>query len=163
MSISNNLAATKIDAGGVAGFGQSLAILHPELSPCGERYAFDQYGRPAAPDSLDTLVCPGFSDPSVRIEVENSLRSYLSPRYFNLPKGITQGTDTMFGRTTSAGRNFLDTDIVPLDANKLAGATKANPDLLLTRIAEGKASVAEGFAYTAPRSYLHYENPYSRY
>lgn len=109
MSISNNLAATKIDAGGVAGFGQSLAILHPELSPCGERYAFDQYGRPAAPDSLDTLVCPGFSDPSVRIEVENSLRSYLSPRYFNLPRGLEQGTDTMFGRSTSAGRNYLNT------------------------------------------------------
>ena len=109
MSVSNNLAATKIDVGSVAGFGQSLAILNPELSPCPERYSFDQYGRPAAPDSLDTTTCPGLYDPSVRIQVENSLRSYLSPRYFNLPVGLEQGTDTMFGRTTSAGRNYLNT------------------------------------------------------
>lgn len=109
MSVSNNLAATKIDVGSVAGFGQSLAILNPELSPCPARFSFDQYGRPAAPDSLDTTTCPGLYDPSVRIEVENSLRSYLSPRYFNLPRGLEQGTDTMFGRTTSAGRNFLNT------------------------------------------------------
>jgi len=110
MSISNNLAATKIDVGSVGGFGQSLAILNPELSPCPARYSFDQYGRPAAPDSLDTTTCPGLYDPSVRISVENSLRSYLSPRYFNLPKGLEQGTDTMFGRTTSKGRNFLNID-----------------------------------------------------
>lgn len=109
MSVSNNLAATKIDVGSVGGFGQSLAILNPELSPCPARFSFDQYGRPAAPDSLDTTTCPGLYDPLVRIEVENSLRSYLSPRYFNLPQGISQGTDTMFGRTTSAGRNYLNT------------------------------------------------------
>ena len=109
MSISNNLAATKIDVGSVAGFGQSLAILNPELSPCPERYSYDQYGRPAAPDSLDTTTCPGLYDPSTRIAVENSLRSYLSPRYFNLPRGLDQGTDTMFGRSTSKGRNYLPT------------------------------------------------------
>jgi hypothetical protein len=109
MSVSNNLAATKIDVGSVAGFGQSLAILNPELSPCPPRFSFDQYGRPAAPDSLDTTTCPGLYDPSERILVENSLRSYLSPRYFNLPQGIDQGTDTMFGRNTSAGRNYLNT------------------------------------------------------
>ena len=109
MSVSNNLAATKIDVGSVAGFGQSLAILNPELSPCPARFSFDQYGRPAAPDSLDTTTCPGLYDPSDRIAVENSLRSYLSPRYFNLPQGVDQGTDTMFGRTTSAGRNYLNT------------------------------------------------------
>ncbi len=109
MSVSNNLAATKIDVGSVAGFGQSLAILNPELSPCPPRFSFDQYGRPAAPDSLDTTTCPGLYDPSDRIAVENSLRSYLSPRYFNLPQGVDQGTDTMFGRTTSAGRNYLNT------------------------------------------------------
>jgi hypothetical protein len=109
MSVSNNLAATKIDVGSVAGFGQSLAILNPELSPCPARFSFDQYGRPAAPDSLDTTTCPGLYDPSERILVENSLRSYLSPRYFNLPQGLSEGTDTMFGRTTSAGRNYLNT------------------------------------------------------
>jgi hypothetical protein len=109
MSVSNNLAATKIDVGSVAGFGQSLAILNPELSPCPARFSFDQYGRAAAPDSLNTTMCPGLYDPTERILVENSLRSYLSPRYFNLPQGLSQGTDTMFGRTTSAGRNYLNT------------------------------------------------------
>jgi hypothetical protein len=109
MSVSNNLAATKIDVGSVGAFGQSLAILNPELSPCPARFSFDQYGRPAAPDSLDTTTCPGLYDPSERILVENSLRSYLSPRYFNLPQGLSEGTDTMFGRNTSAGRNYLNT------------------------------------------------------
>lgn len=109
MSVSNNLAATKIDVGSVGAFGQSLAILNPELSACPARFSFDQYGRPAAPDSLDTTTCPGLYDPSDRILVENSLRSYLSPRYFNLPQGLGQGTDTMFGRSTSAGRNYLNT------------------------------------------------------
>ena len=109
MSVSNNLAATKIDVGSVGAFGQSLAILNPKLSACPARFSFDQYGRPAAPDSLDTTTCPGLYDPSERILVENSLRSYLSPRYFNLPQGLSQGTDTMFGRTTSAGRNYLNT------------------------------------------------------
>ncbi len=109
MSVSNNLAATKIDVGSVGAFGQSLAILNPKLSACPARFSFDQYGRPAAPDSLDTTTCPGLYDPSDRILVENSLRSYLSPRYFNLPQGLSQGTDTMFGRSTSAGRNYLNT------------------------------------------------------
>ena len=147
MSVSNNLAATKIDVGGVAAFGQSLSILHPELSPCAERYSYDQYGRPAPPDSLNTTVCPGMFDPIVRIEVENSLRSYLSPRYFNLPKGLEQGTDTMFGRTTSKGRNYLDTEITQFDANLYK-----NPEELGNRA-----------MMNAPRSYLHYENHYNRY
>ena len=67
--VSNNIPSNKINVGGVAAFGQSLAILHPELSPCGQRYAFDQYGRPAPPDSLDTTSCAGRFDPSERIEV----------------------------------------------------------------------------------------------
>jgi hypothetical protein len=144
MSISNNLAATKIDVGSVAGFGQSLAILNPELSPCPDRFSFDQYGRPAAPDSLDTTTCPGLYDPSVRIQVENSLRSYLSPRYFNLPRGIDQGTDTMFGRTTSKGRNFLDTQ------TELPDASAYLKD-------EGALTAAGMLNRPAPKSYLHYE------
>ena len=46
MSISNNLAATKIDVGSVAAFGQSLAILNPELSPkCRVVVAIDAPGK----------------------------------------------------------------------------------------------------------------------
>ena len=146
MSVSNNLAATKIDVGSVAGFGQSLAILNPELSPCPARFSFDQYGRPAAPDSLDTTTCPGLYDPSVRIEVENSLRSYLSPRYFNLPRGITQGTDTMFGRTTSKGRNFLNVDTELPDASLYLKS-----DSTLT-----EAGMLNRPSF-APKSYLLYE------
>ncbi len=150
MSVSNTNPATKINVGGVAAFGQSLAILNPELSPCGERYAFDQYGRPAPPDSLDTTSCPGRFDPSERIEVENSLRSYLSPRYYSLPKGVNQGTDTMFGRGTSKGRNYLDTDLVQTDVNNY--------------LTDSGALGEQGGKYAvAPKSYLHYENHYSRY
>ena len=150
MSYSNTNPATKINVGGVAAFGQSLAILYPELSPCGQRYSFDQYGRPAAPDSLDTTSCAGRFDPSERIEVENSLRSYLSPRYYSLPKGILQGTDTMFGRGTTKGRNYLDTDIVQTDVQNYLNNAQA-----LEQQA-GKFAVA-------PKSYLHYENHYGRY
>ena len=158
MSISSNNPNTKISAGGVDGFGASLSILNPELSPCGDRFAFDQYGRPAAPDSLNTTVCAGRYDPMIRIEVENSLRSYASPRYYNIPQGLTgQGTtDTMFGRRTSAGRNFLDTQQKPLNISEKLQQENINPDLVLTRLAE-KESVY------SPASYLHYENHYKRY
>ena len=150
MSYSNTNPATKINVGGVAAFGQSLAILHPELSPCGQRYSFDQYGRPAAPDSLDTTSCAGRFDPSERIEVENSLRSYLSPRYYSLPKGILQGTDTMFGRGTTKGRNYLDTNIVETDIDNY--------------LTDSGALGEQGGKYAvAPKSYLHYENHYRRY
>ncbi len=150
MSVSNNIPSNKINVGGVAAFGQSLAILHPELSPCGERYAFDQYGRPAPPDSLDTTSCAGRFDPSERIEVENSLRSYLSPRYYTLPKGVDQGTDTMFGRGITKGRNQLDT--VPVQVN--VASYESNPQALATQAVQYE---------TAPKTYLHYENHYSRY
>jgi hypothetical protein len=150
MSYSNSNPATKINVGGVAAFGQSLAILNPELSPCGERYAFDQYGRPAAPDSINTTVCPGRFDPSERIEVENSLRSYLSPRYYSLPKGVNQGTDTMFGRGTTKGRNYLNTEETITDVNQYLKD-------------EGSLASAASMNQVAPKSYLHYENHYSRY
>jgi hypothetical protein len=148
MSISNNLAATKIDVGSVAAFGQSLAILNPELSPCPERYSYDQYGRPAAPDSLDTTTCPGLYDPSSRIAVENSLRSFLSPRYFNLPRGIDQGTDTMFGRTTSKGRNFLNVETELPDASLYLKSEST--------LTEAGMMNRPSFE-VPPKGYLHYE------
>jgi hypothetical protein len=148
--VAENIPSNKINVGGVAAFGQSLAILHPELSPCGERYAFDQYGRPSPPDSLDTTSCAGRFDPSERIEVENSLRSYLSPRYYTLPKGIDQRTDTMFGRGVTVGRNYLNTVTDEVNVKAL--------------LSDNQALANKAIQYdTAPRGYLHYENHYSRY
>ena len=111
--ITSNLAQVKINSGGVAPFGQSLPILHPELSPCADRGAFDQYGRPAAPDSIDTMTCPGLFTANTRIEVENSLRPFISPLYFNLPIGISGGADTMFGRVNINRPNaFGNIDVI---------------------------------------------------
>ena len=89
MSIVSNLAQTKINAGGIAPFAASLQILNPQLSGCSQRGLFDQYGRPAPIDSIDTQTCPGLYSAENRIEVENSLRPYLSAKYFNLPEGIS--------------------------------------------------------------------------
>ena len=98
MSISSQLVQTKINSGGIQQFGASMSTLYPELSPCGSRYGFDQYGRPAPPDSVDSLTCPGLFSASVIIDNENSLRSFLSPRYYDLPVGLSGGTDTLFGQ-----------------------------------------------------------------
>ena len=106
MSISSNLVQIKINPGGVAAFGQSLPILYPELSPCSARFSVDQYGREAPPESIDTETCPGLYSATTRIEVENSLRPFLSPKYFGLPLGITGGADTLFGNAGSAGRTI---------------------------------------------------------
>jgi hypothetical protein len=111
MSVTSNLAQVKINAGGVGPFAASLKTLNPELSGCGTRALYDQYGRPAPLDSIDSQSCPGLYSSSNRIEVENSLRSFLSPQYFNLPEGISgaysstaQGADTLFGNSTSSRR-----------------------------------------------------------
>ena len=106
MSISSQLVQVKINPGGVAAFGQSLPILHPELSPCSARYSYDQYGREAPPESIDTETCPGLYSAMTRIDVENSLRPFLSPKYFGLPLGISGGADTLFGNAGLAGRTI---------------------------------------------------------
>ena len=106
MSISSNLVQVKINSGGVAPFGASLPILHPELSPCAARYGYDQYGREAPPESIDTETCPGLYSAMTRIDVENSLRPFLSPKYFGLPLGISGGADTLFGNAGLAGRTI---------------------------------------------------------
>lgn len=126
MSISSQLVQTKINSGGIAQFGASMSTLIPELSPCGDRYGFDQYGRQAPPDSVDSLTCPGLFSSEVRINVENSLRPFLSPRYFDLPVGISGGADTLFGNAAIGGRISVagyDKNI-PIEASMLAGNTK---------------------------------------
>ncbi len=123
MSISSNLVQIKINPGGVAAFGQSLPILHPELSPCAARYNFDQYGREAPAESIDTETCPGLYSAESRIEVENSLRPFLSPKYFGLPLGISGGADTLFGNAGSAGRTIDNIKDIELN---LGGAGTKN-------------------------------------
>jgi hypothetical protein len=113
--LSSNLVQTKINSGGVAAFSQSLPILHPEITPCSQRYTYDQYGRTAPADSIDTQSCPGLFSASNRVEVENSLRPFLSPQYFGLPLGISGGADSMFGQAGSAGRLISLTQEIPVN------------------------------------------------
>ncbi len=139
MSISSQLVQTKINSGGIAQFGASMSTLIPELSPCGDRYGFDQYGREAPPDSVDSLTCPGLFSSEVRINVENSLRPFLSPRYFDLPIGISGGADTLFGNAGIGGRVSVSgyNQNVPIDISALSGANKnINANLAFTRLAQ---------------------------
>ena len=126
--VSGQLVQTKISAGSVASFGQSLRTFVPEFQVCPVRPAFDYVGRSASPDSLDTQTCPGAYPASLRIDVENSLRPYISPTYFNLPVGISGGADTMFGNI-STGRPTafgFDVDInVPMTYSGKAGNNEA--------------------------------------
>lgn len=141
MSISSQLVQTKINSGGIAQFGASMSTLIPELSPCGDRYGFDQYGREAPPDSVDSLTCPGLFSSEVRINVENSLRPFLSPRYFDLPVGISGGADTLFGNAAIGGRVSIAgyNQNVPIEVSSLAGATKnINANLAFSRLAQNK-------------------------
>lgn len=133
---SSNLIQTKINAGGIAQFGASMSSMIPQLSPCGQRYAFDQYGREAPPDSIDTLTCPGYFSAGTRIEVENSLRSYLSPRYFSLPVGISGGSDSMFGLAGTSGRLASAGSETVIEVSDLTNANKnLNSDLAFGALA----------------------------
>lgn len=139
MSISSQLVQTKINSGGVQQFGASMSTLMPELSPCVPRFGFDQYGREAPPDSVNTETCGGVYSALNRIEVENSLRSFLSPRYYDLPVGISGGADTLFGRASTGGRITTagyDTSI-PIDAAIMMGSNKnINGDLAFSALGQ---------------------------
>jgi len=136
MSVVNGqLVQTKITAGSVGEFGQSLRTFIPQFQVCPPRAAFDYAGREAPEDSLNTQTCPGAYPSSLRIEVENSLRPFVSPPYFNLPIGIGGTADTMFGRqNTSRIGAFgyaqpLDIPIDNLDQYQYAGGKLVNTDL----------------------------------
>jgi hypothetical protein len=104
--VTGQLVQSKISAGGVAQFGQGLRTFIPQFQVCPQRGAFDYVGREAPADSINTQTCPGAYPSSLRIEVENSLRPFVSDTYFNLPIGISGGTaDTMFGNMTSTRMN----------------------------------------------------------
>jgi hypothetical protein len=161
MSISAQLVQTKINSGGVAQFGASMSTLIPELSPCGDRFGFDQYGRQAPPDSVDSLTCPGLFSAGVRIDVENSLRPFLSPRYYDLPIGVSGGADTMFGNAAIGGRISIagyDKNI-PIEASVLGGANKnINANLAFSALGQkytgttnynSTSGLPEGYGYNS--------------
>jgi hypothetical protein len=159
--ITSNLAQVKINAGGVAPFGQSLPILHPELSPCADRGAFDQYGRPAPPDSIDTMTCPGLFTANTRIEVENSLRPFLSTKYYGLPMGVSGGGDTLFGNAASAGRLIDFTKEIPLDLASTtggAGTKNINSDLAFAQAGQNRLGLVTPNATFAPQQYVRLGN-----
>jgi len=103
--LQGKLLQNKISAGQVDAFGQSLRTFVPAFQVCPGRAAVDQYGRNASPQSIDTQTCPGGFPSLARIEVENSLRPFISPLYFNLPIGISGGADTLFGRVNVSRPN----------------------------------------------------------
>lgn len=119
--VSGKLLQQKISAGQVDSFGASLRTFVPEFQICPPRGAFDTYGRDAPPQSIDTQTCPGGFPSLARIEVENSLRPFISPLYFNLPIGISGGADTLFGRVNVNRPNAfgnIDEIKVPLTNNQ---------------------------------------------
>ena len=119
--ISGQLLQTKISSGAVAEFGQSLRTFIPQFQSCPARAGFDTYGREAPPDSIDTQSCPGAYPSSLRIEVENSLRPFVSPTYWNLPIGISGNADTLFGRqNTSRLSAFGYQQSLPIPIDQLA-------------------------------------------
>jgi len=148
MQPSSYLVQTKVNSGGVMQFGASMSTMIPELSPCAMRYGFDQYGREAPPNSVDSETCPGLFSAETRIDVENSLRPFLSPRYFELPIGISGGADTMFGNASIGGRISIagyDKNI-PIEVKDLAGGNK--------NINANLAYRALGQKYTGTTNYI---------
>ena len=117
--VTGQLLQNKISAGSVGQFGQGLRTFVPQFQVCPARYAYDQYGRTAPPDSIDTETCPGGFPAELRISVENSLRPFISPNYFNLPIVISGGTDTLFGHVNTNRKSaFGFQDMIPIDMNK---------------------------------------------
>jgi hypothetical protein len=129
--VSGQLLQTKISSGSVASFGQSLRTFVPQFQNCSSRGSFDQYGREAPPDSIDTQTCPGAFPSSLRIEVENSLRPFVSPTYWNLPIGISGNADTMFGRqNTSRLSAFGYQQSLPIPIDQLADGKFQNKNII---------------------------------
>ena len=95
-AVRQSLLQNKINSGGIAAFGASIQTLVPQASPCMNRQAVDQYGRPAPASSIDTLTCAGVFSPMPIIANENSLRSFLSPQYYNIGQGLEGTVDNLY-------------------------------------------------------------------
>ena len=94
-----------------------------QFQVCPARYAFDQYGRNAPADSINTETCPGGFPADLRISVENSLRPFVSPTYFNLPVGISGGMDTMYGQVNINRKSALGfQNMIPVDVTQNSDA-----------------------------------------
>ncbi len=129
--VSGKLLQTKITAGSVAEFGQSLRTFVPQFQVCPARGAFDYAGREAPPDSIDTQRCPGAYPSSLRIDVENSLRPFVSPTYFNLPLGVSGNADTMFGsQNVSRLSAFGYQQTYPIPLQELANGQYDNKNII---------------------------------
>jgi hypothetical protein len=132
--VRGQLVQDKISSGGVAQFGQGLRTFVPGFQVCPERPAFDYVGREAPADSIDTQTCPGAYPATLRIEVENSLRPFVSAQYFNLPLGISGGTaDTMFGQMSTTRMNafgYREDVPIPVDDIQYAGMKNINTNAL---------------------------------
>jgi len=159
--VSGKLLQQKISAGQLDSFGYSLRTFVPEFQVCPPRGAFDQYGRDAPPQSIDTQTCPGGFPSLARIEVENSLRPFISPLYFNLPVGISGGADTLIGRVNLNRPNGfgMSRNNVPVDLtgneNSFLGAQNVSTDAaLINAMASnkyGNTSFSPNFgSYTIP-------------
>lgn len=143
--VSGKLLQQKINAGQLDSFGYSLRTFVPEFQVCPPRGAFDQYGRDAPPQSIDTQTCPGGFPSLARIEVENSLRPFISPLYFNLPIGISGGADTLIGRVNLNRPNGfgISRNAVPVNLtgneNSYPGAQNVSTDApLISAMASNK-------------------------
>ncbi len=135
--VSGQLVQTKVSAGSVAGFGQSLRTFVPQFQVCPTRPAFDYVGRVAPPNSIDTETCAGGFPPTLRIEVENSLRPFVSPTYFNLPVGISGGSDTMFGNVSTGRLTAFGVDkTIPLPLTKQNNAKYDKSSAVYTSMAQ---------------------------
>ena len=145
--ISGQLVQTKISAGSVGEFGQSLRTFVPDFQVCPARPAFDYAGREASPDSINTQQCPGAFPASLRIDVENSLRPFVSPTYFNLPIGISGNADTMFGQqATSRLSAFGYQQNIPINIDDLAQGSYAGQKNINTDISSmGYGNIAQKY------------------
>ena len=131
--VSGKLLQSKVSAGQLDSFGASLRTFVPAYQICPPPSAFDQYGRDAPPQSINTQNCAGAFSPLSRILVENANRPFISERYNNLPIGVSGGADTMFGHANSNRANaFGNINEVkyPLTDNKdsFLGAKNSSTD-----------------------------------
>ena len=126
-SVRSKLLQNKINSGGIGAFGASIQTLVPQTSPCMNRQAVDQYGRPAPAASIDTLTCAGVFSPLPIIDNENSLRSFLSPQYYNIGQGLEGTVDNLYA---TADINFdLSSQVAAASSNSklpnVGGASSA--------------------------------------
>jgi hypothetical protein len=133
-SVRQKLLQNKINSGGIAAFGASIQTLVPQTSPCMNRQAVDQYGRPAPAASIDTLTCAGVFSPMPIIMNENSLRSFLSPQYYNIGQGLAGTVDNLYASANDS--MDLSAQVASAYSNsKLPNVGNSNAAVLVNQMA----------------------------